>query len=162
MQEAQGPKRHDSELPSGHRRRETDATAAEPIPVAADASPPATYPQTWYEGQPFATFEESPQYRQLRMTALDGSFGKTFAEQQVFLPADKKMPSARVVIMDMVIHFLATGERLFSESVVHCTNNDSDGRRVGVGFFSHRGLYVDHSWGDRRDDFLSLASARKF
>jgi hypothetical protein len=38
------------------------------------------YPQNWHANEPFAKLE-GPRYRQLQMTAVSDSFGKTFAEQ---------------------------------------------------------------------------------
>ena len=46
------------------------------------------FPEDWYANEPFANLEELPRYRQIRMTALEGSFKKPFAEQQALLPTD--------------------------------------------------------------------------
>ena len=107
------------------------------------------YPQTWYDNEPFAKLEEPPRYRQLRMDAVKGSFGRTFAEQRAVLSGDEEVPLARVVIMAMVIYFLATGERLFPTYYVRCRDLASDGNRVYVGNFD-------------RDSDIGLASSRKF
>lgn len=106
--------------------------------------------------------EEQPQYRQLRMTAVPDSFNKTFPEQQTLLPTDEEVPCARVVIVGMVIHFLATGERLFADRVVRCSDISSCGRRLCVGHFDRDGLHFYNSWDNVRDTIISLASSRKF
>ena len=120
------------------------------------------YPQTWYDDEPFALLEEPPRYRQLRMTAVPDSLDKTFTEQQALVPADEEIPTARVVIMGMVIHFLANGERLFPDSYVRCADKTSDVFRVRVGDFDSYGFFVDYYWDDVRYSVLGLTAARKF
>jgi hypothetical protein len=120
------------------------------------------YPQTWYDNEPFATFEEPARYRQLRMAAVPDSFDKNFKEQQALLPADEEVPSARVVVMGMVIHFLATDERLFPNVWVRCIDNDSDGLRIYVDPFRPDGLRIYGGWHVSRGGDLGLASSRKF
>ncbi len=119
-------------------------------------------PQTWYDDEPFAKLAELPGYRQLRMTPVPGSFGKTFAEQRALLRADEEIPSARAVVMGMVLHFLTTHERLFPNHWVRCSDKDSDGDRVYVGGFDRDGLSVSSDWDDYRDSGIGLASSRKF
>ena len=70
-------------------------------------------PQTWYDNEPFARLDEQPRYHQLQMEAVKDSFGKTFAEQQALVSPGEEIPMARVVLTGMIIHFLATGERLY-------------------------------------------------
>jgi hypothetical protein len=120
------------------------------------------YSQSWYDREPFANLDESPRYRQLRMTAAPDSFCRTFAEQQTLLPADEEIPSARVVVMGMVIHFLATGERLFADDWVRCVDKDSHGDRVRVGDSIAGGLGVRRVWDGSHDSRLGLSAARKF
>ena len=65
------------------------------------------------------------------------------------------------MVYTMVGHFLATGERLFENTYVRCSDVDSDGVRASVGDFSARGLLVYH-WGDDLClDSFGLSSARK-
>ena len=119
------------------------------------------FPQDWYDYEPFAQFDEQPRYRQLRMKALPGSFGKSFMEQQLLLPTDEVVPSARVVVMRMVIHFLATDERVFPNYSVRCIDQDLDGDRVNVGHFDADGLLVYRFWDDYNNSILGLSDSRK-
>jgi hypothetical protein len=118
--------------------------------------------QAWYDGKAFAKRNALPRYRQLRMTPVPDSLNKTFAEQQALLPADEEVPSARVVVMGMVIHFLVTGDRLSPNCWVRCIDKDSDGYRVDVGYLLGGGLRVGYYWDDDRYSDLGLASSRKF
>jgi hypothetical protein len=120
------------------------------------------YNQTWYDTEAFAKLVEAPRYRQLRMTAVPDSFDTTFVEQQELLPIDEEVPSPRVVVMGMVIHFLATGERLHPDYWVRCIETDSDGYRVDIGYFDADGLRVGRDRDDHRGEELGLSSARKF
>jgi hypothetical protein len=118
--------------------------------------------QDWYEYEPFAMLEEQPRYRQLQMEAVKDSFRKTFAEQQALVPPDADIPRARVVVMAMAVHCLASGERLFFDYCVRCQDKDSGGDSVCVGDFDRDGLRVSGRWDDRRDSGIGLASCRKF
>ncbi len=119
-------------------------------------------PQSWYEHEPFAKREEPSSHRQLRMEAVHDSLGKTFAEQKALIPPDEEIPTARVAMMGTVIHFLATGQRLFPACYVRCVDRASDGNRVFVGYFGSDVFVVDRCWDDRRHNGLGLASSRKF
>jgi hypothetical protein len=119
------------------------------------------YPQYWYDNELFVKLEAPSRFRQLRIEAVTDSFGQTFAEQQAIVPPDMEIPSARVVVTAIVIHFLATGERLFPTYDVRCADQLSDGSRVSVGDFDS-GFAVRSCWDDRRYDLLGLASSRKF
>ena len=117
------------------------------------------YSQDWYDSERFATTTDEPQYRQLRLEAVDGSFNKNFDEQRRLLPETEEIPLARVVVMGMVIHFLLSGQRLFETYYVRCLDKDSDGNRVYVGRFDAGGLDVYYYWDDRRGGGLGLASS---
>jgi hypothetical protein len=95
------------------------------------------YPQSWYDNKPFD-------------------------EQQALLPTDEEIPSARVVVMGVVIHYLATGERLFPGCWVRCTDPDTVDVHVCVGNSDHGGLCVDGRWDGNRVCDIGLASCRKF
>jgi hypothetical protein len=102
------------------------------------------YPQDWYYKEPFAAFTETPRYHQVRMEALEDSFGKTFAEQQALVPPDEEIPTARVVLMAVAIHFLATGERLFQNNYVRCGDEILWDSLVSVGHFGPDGVRIAH------------------
>jgi hypothetical protein len=120
------------------------------------------YPQTWYDNEPFAKYEDQPRYRQLQMEAVKNSLSKTFAEQQALIPPVAEIPTARVVLTAMVIHFLATGERLFSDYWVRCVDQTSDGPLVFVGEFDPDGVRVNYWFPAYSSDDLGVVLARKF
>jgi hypothetical protein len=120
------------------------------------------YPQDWYASEPFARLEEHPRYRQLRMEAVKGSVTKNFTEQQALVSADDDIPTARVVLMGTVIHFLATGDRLFPTCYVRCVDQLADRYRVHVGYFDSDGFDVYSYWDGDTGGVLGLASSRKF
>jgi hypothetical protein len=118
--------------------------------------------QTWYDIEAvFARLEEAPRYRQLRMEAVPESFGKTFPEQQALVPPGEEIPTARVVLMGMVIHFLASRKHLFPHSYVRCIDQTADSDRVGVGDFDSRGFLVGRYSDDSHYAYLGLASSRR-
>jgi hypothetical protein len=96
------------------------------------------------------------------MVPVPDSFDKILIEQKALLPTEEEIPSARVVVMGIVIHFLASGERLFPKCCLRCAELTSNDSRVNVGRFDSDGFYVSHYWDDLRGDFLGLASSRKF
>jgi hypothetical protein len=118
--------------------------------------------QDWYNDEAFANLAEKPRYRQIRLEAVDGSFNKSFDDRQRLLPPNEEVPSARVVCMGMVIHFLLSGQRLFERVVVRCADTTSVGRRVCVGNFGSGGFRFYKPWDKRGSDRLGLASSRKF
>ena len=115
--------------------------------------------QDWYDREAFAKVTDEPQYRQLHLEAVDGSFNKNFDEQRRLLPETEEIPLARVVVMGMVIHFLLSGQRLFETYYVRCLHKDSGGGRVVVGNFDSNGFHVGSYWDDNRHDYLGLASS---
>lgn len=117
--------------------------------------------QDWYHKyQPFAVLEEKPCYRQLRMDAVQNSFGQTLSEQSKLLAKEEEIPLARVVVTGMVIHFLISGERLYPKYWVRCRDRDADGGGVGIGRFKSEGFYIDGGWGDRAYGYLGLSPVR--
>ncbi len=119
-------------------------------------------PQNWYEDEPFADFEEELQYRQLRMAAVEDSFGKTFAEQQALVPPGLEIPTARVVLMAMAIRLLASGERLYPSCWVRCVDQTSYSSLVIVGGFDRGGVCVNAASPGYSDGDLGVVLSRKF
>lgn len=121
---------------------------------------PHFWNQDWYIGEPFAK-KTKPELRWylVRKTAVPNSFSKTWAEQQELLETSF-VPQACVMVYSIVLHFLATGERLFERTYVRCQDVDSGGYRVDVGRFDAGGLGVRSLWDDGRSDRLGLAAAR--
>ena len=120
------------------------------------------YPQTWYDTHPFAQRADQPRYRQIRSEALPGSYDKPFAEQQALLAEGEEVPTGRILVMGMVVHFLATGQYLFPDCYVRCADQVTSGRQVGFSDFDDSGLYVSAHLGDDRGESVGLAVSRKF
>lgn len=116
----------------------------------------------WYIIESFAKFAEEPRYRQLQIEAVKDSFGKTYTEQQTLVPPGEEIPTARVVLTAMAIHFLATGERVFSDHYVRCVDETSGGRLVRVGYFARGGVYVYRAHPGRSGGDLGVVLSRKF
>lgn len=119
------------------------------------------YNQGWYNKQSFAKEKGEVGWQLIRKTPVSDSTSKTWDEQNKLLGKDDEVPSLRAVVYAMVGHYKATGERLFEKIWVRCSDLDSVGDRVFVGYFDTEGLNVNRSWDDDRDDHLGLSSARK-
>jgi len=120
-----------------------------------------SHEDAWYNKQAFAKDNGESAWHLVRKTPVDNSTGKNWNEQQALLAKNEETPKTRVVVYAIIGHFLATNERLFERIYVRCSDVDSDGRRVYVGFFDACGLVVRSFWGDYRYDCIGLASARK-
>ncbi|MFH0928367.1 MAG: hypothetical protein V1821_02735 [bacterium] len=120
------------------------------------------YNQDWYNEESFAKDRGEAEWHLIRKTPVDNSTSKTWNEQQALLAKSEETPTARVMVYTIIGHFLTTGERLFERIYVRCSDFDSHGYRVIVGYFNSVGLYVSHYWSDGRMDCIGLASARKF
>jgi hypothetical protein len=120
------------------------------------------YDQSWYNKESFAKDRGDVSWQLVRKTPVENSTSKTWQEQQALLSDKEETPTARVMVYTIIGHFLATGERLFERVYVRCSDVDSDGGRVDVGFFVSGGLYVSDSWDGHRDVSIGVSSARKF
>jgi len=119
------------------------------------------YDQDWYNKQAFAKDRGETEWKLVRKTPIANSTSKTWPEQQALLGSNEETPTARVMVYTIIGHFLATGERLFEKIYVRCSDVDSDGRRVDVGYFDSGGLFVYDYWDDDRFDYFGVSAARK-
>lgn len=119
------------------------------------------YDQSWYNKESFATEKGEMGWHLVRKTPVESSMSKIWEEQQRLLGEDEETPKVRIIVYAMVGHFLATGERLFENVYVRCSDVDSYGHRVVLGNFGGHGLYVSYFWGDSRSPGIGVASARK-
>src|SRR5439155_982570 len=118
-------------------------------------------PLSWYDREPFALTGDGPRYRQVRTQPVPGSARKTFAQQVALLAQGEEVPTARMVLAAVVIHFLATGQRLLPNVYVRCADQTSRGDRVCVGHFVSDGLRMSVDLVDSRYGPVGLASSRK-
>jgi hypothetical protein len=121
-----------------------------------------SHEDAWYNKQAFAKDRSEVSWQLVRKTAVENSTSKNWNDQQALLSKNEETPTARVMVYTIIGHFLATGERLFESIYVRCSDVDSVGDRVGVGFFDARGLDVDSNWDGSCYDVLGVSSARKF
>lgn len=120
------------------------------------------YEQDWYNKQAFAQDKGEVSWQLIRKTPVANSTSKNWPEQQALLAQNEETPQARVMVYAIIGHYLATGERLFEDVWVRCSDIGSDGYRVFVGCFAADGLRVDGGgWDDGRRGCLGVSSARK-
>lgn len=120
-----------------------------------------SHDDAWYNKQAFANDNGEIGWQLIRKEPIANSTSKTWYEQQALLSQDEEVPKAQVMVYSIIGHYLATGERLFESLYVRCSDLDSDGSRVYVGYFGTRGLDVDYCSDDCRSVPLGLAAARK-
>ena len=119
------------------------------------------YEQDWYNKEKFAKDKGQLGWQLVRKTPVPGSTNKIWAEQQALLAPDEQTPAARVVVYTIIGHFKATGERLFKDVYVRCSDLGSDGVRFSVGCFVRSGLFVDCRDGHHYVN-IGLSSSPKF
>ena len=118
------------------------------------------FTRTWYADEEFARRELKPRWRLIRKDPVPRSTSKTWAKQQAVLSADEITPEIGELVLAIILHYLETGERLFSTVYVRSSDVDSAGRRVGAGRFGPDGLRI-RSWGDYPDYYIGVAGVRK-
>lgn len=120
------------------------------------------YSQDWYNNEEFAKHTETACWRLIRKTPIEGSFSKDWSEQQALIDGQTdEIPSARQVVFACILHFLATGERLFEKVYVRTSDVGSYGYLVSVGSFDGGGLYVNGWIDNARYGYIGVASSRK-
>lgn len=120
-----------------------------------------SHDDAWYNKQAFAEDKGEVGWQLVRKVPIADSTNKTWNEQQALLSKDEETPKAQVVVYTIIGHFLATGERLFENIYVRCSDLDSDGLRVSVGDFDAEGLHVNDWYDGHRRGGLGLSAARK-
>lgn len=120
-----------------------------------------SHEDAWYETQAFAREKGETGWALVRKTPVPNSTSKTWQEQQVLLSKEEETPTACVMVYTIIGHYLATGERLFENVYVRCSDVDSDGDRVYVGQFLAYGLYIYYFWDGFDHDYIGVSSARK-
>lgn len=118
--------------------------------------------QDWYNQEDFARKAKvGLRWYLIRKTPVPNTTNKNLADQQKELAGNESVPRACEVIYMIMLHFLATGERLFEGVYVRCSDVSSSGDRVCLGGFDAEGLDV-HCWCVDPYDDVGLAGARNF
>jgi hypothetical protein len=118
------------------------------------------FTKLWYADEEFARKKAKASWYLIRKNAVPGSTSKTWAEQQAAMPENEFTPRMAELVQAVIVHYLETGERLFSSHYVRTNDVDSGGRRLSLGRFASRGVRM-HSRGDFRDYYIGLAGAQK-
>ncbi len=118
------------------------------------------FAQDWYDGYDWATQQDAPQERQIRVPVKD-SFNRTFPDQEKLLLVGEQPSSVRALTMFLIINALATGKRLLPDCYVRCIDKYSCNGRVSVGGFCDNGVVVLDLWPGNRDPGVGLAALRK-
>ncbi len=128
----------------------------------AGNSQPLFYNQDWYNKEKFANKERGRVgWHLVRKTPVPDSINKTWSEQQALLTETEETPTTQVMVYTITGHFLATGERLFKDVYVRCSDLDSYGYRVLAGVFDAGGLGLGY-WVGFRDVSIGLSASLKF
>lgn len=115
----------------------------------------------WYSRQTFAKDRGEVGWHLVRKTPVANSTLRMWGAQQTLLGKNDETPKSRIVVYTIIGHFLATGERLFENIYVRCSDVDSDcSYHVCVGGSGSDGLIVD-DWGSGPQSNLGVASVRK-
>ena len=105
---------------------------------------------------------ESGVWIAFRKEPVEGSFNKTWKQQEVFVKSPCIVPNAAEATWIMTTYKAVRGVYLFPNCYVRTSSRDSDGNRVFVGLFDADGLSV-YYWNDvYSNDFIGVSSARKY
>jgi hypothetical protein len=118
------------------------------------------FKRAWYAEQDFARVPMRARWRLLRREPVPHSTSKAWSRQQAVLGRDELVPGVCELALAIVLHYLATTERLLAAVYVRTEDVDASGRRVGLGRFGRDGLRI-RSWGDYPDYYIGMAGARK-
>jgi hypothetical protein len=118
------------------------------------------FKRAWYAGESFARQPMRTRWRLIRRDPVPNSTSKAWHAQRAALGERELVPRAGELALAIVVHHLATGERLLPSVYVRTHDIDAAGRHVGLGRFGSDGLRV-RSWGDHPDYYIGLAAARK-
>jgi len=113
----------------------------------------------WHKTERFANDQGKAGWYLVRKTPVPDSFSKNWKKQQVLLKKSEEVPDTRVVVYAIISCYLATGERLFEKTYVHCRDGNFN-NRIYIGFFDCHGLLIGSSWESSQSDHLGLASIR--
>src|SRR3990167_6264064 len=86
----------------------------------------------WYDDEEFAKEKDKPQMRKISLDIVDGSFNKTYDEQKKMLPKGQEIPTARILISAILLHFLDSGEKTFTEYWAMTCTRAAHGNLVDV------------------------------
>ncbi len=120
-----------------------------------------SHDDAWYNEWAFARDKGEVGWHLVRKVPVADSTKKTWNEQQALLSKDEETPKAQVMVYTIIGHFLASGERLFENIYIRCSDLlDSECHRVYVGHFGATDFEVGSFW-DVHHSHIGLSAARK-
>ncbi len=126
-------------------------------------APQVFYSQTdpWYgeRDQAFARAKIEPGWYLVRKDEVPSSTSQRWEAQKATVEPPDFVPDANLAVYAYSLHYLATGERLFSRVWVRTNSVTADGSRVSLSA-SSGGLGVDYWRGSASGD-VGVAAARK-
>lgn len=120
-----------------------------------------SHDNAWYNKEAFAKNKGEVGWQLVRKTPIADSTNKTWNEQQALLENVEETPKAQVMVYTTIGHFLATGERLFENVYIRCSDFILDLYYPHVGGFGAEGLGLGSWDAVRRDGNIGLSAARK-
>lgn len=114
----------------------------------------------WYNHEEFAQDRGVLGWKLIRKSPIEGSIGVAFDVQEKLLGPEEYVPSAQELVYAILAHYQKTGEKLFPDSYVRCSDpRDESGTPVPIGLFAEEGLHIGFKWDINRYPILGLASA---
>lgn len=110
-----------------------------------------------WDKEPFVNSRYIVQWHLVRKTPVSGSINLAWDDQQKLLDENEKTPPARVIAYTCCAHRLATGEILYKDALVRCSDYTSHKLRVVVGG-SPKGLYIS-GYDDGPGSCIGLSSS---
>ena len=119
--------------------------------------------ESWFlKGAAAVAYDKGqPGWHLVRRTPVPDSCGRTWYEQQALLLAEEEVPAVRVLVYAMIVHYFATGERLFQDVHVRCADTLPPVGRALVGHFGSYGVTIHSDLDDYSNECIGLASERK-
>jgi len=109
---------------------------------SAGLSPLKIFEHPWYESESFMSTPCEPGYHTLSMDLLQGSSGQAFNYLSSLKTTRMELPSAVEIVLMLFLHYLGTGEQLFTKKHTWCTDAASLDRQVTVGAFGRNGVFL--------------------
>jgi hypothetical protein len=114
-------------------------------------------PTWWYDTEKFANKRHSAGWHLIYKTEIPGS---TDEEWEQKIPDHCAIPNSTVLAYAITLHRIVTGEALFPDIYVRCSDVDSRGIPVRLGHSSD-GLGFVNRWGGRRGSVVGVPYERE-
>lgn len=100
----------------------------------------------WYDAHDFARKTRVTNgWHLIQKAPVSGSFDKCWSDKHALLATEDEVPSACVMVYTIIGHLLKTGERLFNDCFVYCSDCDARIGRVYLGYCLDNDLMIDRA-----------------